>query len=159
MSISLDPNDYSSTQQLNKAVVDEYHRLKNDHDWDALDHIMAPDFTTTFRRFYGGEERFDVTWLKTKFEEYTHVFPDLRHETFEMVAEDDWVLVRLHYTGTHQGKIHGVEATGKSIDVNQHLSFRLENGRIVEMYSSADLLGGFWGRIGVTPIMEIPQSA
>ena len=159
MSISLDPQDYATPQLLNKAVVLEYHRLKNDHDWDALDNVMAPGFTTKFRRFYGGEEQFDVSWLKEKFEEYTHVFPDLHHETYEMVAEDDWVLVRLHYTGTHQGLIHGVEATGKKIDVNQHLSFRLEEGRIVEMYSSADLLGGFWGRIGVTPIMEIPQEA
>jgi predicted ester cyclase len=151
--------DHGTVQARNKAVVHEYHRLKNDRDWDALDAVMSPDFRATFRRFYGGEEDFDVSWLKAKFAEYTEVFPDLHHETFEMVAEDDWVLVRLHYTGTHSGRVHGVDPTGKVVDVHQHLSFRLVDGRIVEMHSSADLLGGFWGRIGVTPIMEIPHEA
>lgn len=147
----------TSDIEHNKALVVEYHRVKNDRDWDALDAVMHPEFSAVFRRFYGGEETFDTAWLKAKFQEYIGVFPDLHHELFEMVAEGEWVLVRLHYSGTHQGEIHGVPATGKSVDVHQHLSFRIQDGLIKEMYSSADLLGGFWGRIGVAPIMTIPE--
>jgi len=150
-------DDHLDQVARNKAAVVEYHRVKNDRDWDALDAVMHPEFQATFRRFYGGEESFDTAWLKAKFAEYTEVFPDLHHELFEMVGEGDWVLVRLHYTGTHSGPIHGVEPTGRTVDVHQHLSFRLEDGLIKEMHSSADLLGGFWGRIGVTPIMSIPE--
>lgn len=141
----------------NKATVIEYHRLKNDRDWDALDAVMAEDFHTTFVRFHGGTENFDVPWLKEKFAEYLTVFPDLHHEFYELVAEGEWVVARLHYTGTHLGEIMGIEPTGKTIDVHQHLSFRFNgNGRIVDIFSSADLLGGIWGRIGVSP--PIPTS-
>lgn len=142
-----------STEKLerHKDVVREYYRIKNERDYEAIDDIFVEDFTTSFARHFGEEQEFDSEYLTTKWGEYVEAFPDLYYDVHNLVAEDEWVVARLHYRGTHEGELHGVEPTGERINVNQHLSFKFRNERIEDMYSTADFLTGLWRQIGVTP--------
>lgn len=148
---SLRREDHDTVQSFNKAIVLELNRAKNDRDWAAFDRIVSPSFNTSFVRFYGGVEQFDLAWYKEKCAEYTTVWPDLHHEVYQLFADGDWVIARQHYTGTHVGEIMGVKPTGKTIDVHQHLQLLIKDGLIVDMFSTADLLSGIWGRLGVRP--------
>jgi len=45
-------------------------------------------------------------------------FPDLRMNPQDVLVSDDKVVIRSKLTGTHQGELMGVPATGRSIDVS-----------------------------------------
>jgi steroid delta-isomerase-like uncharacterized protein len=59
-------------------------------------------------------------------------FPDIVWLVDEMVAEDDKVVTRFHWTGTHQGSFLGIPATGKHIKVTGVVIDRLEEGRMAD---------------------------
>lgn len=140
--------------ERNKAVVTEFYRIKNERDYDALDAIMHPQFEASFARHFGEDEAFKPDYLKERWWAYVQAFPDLFYDVHHLVAEGEWVVARLHYRGTHLGKLRDIEPTGNSINVNQHLTFRLDEGLIREMFSTADFLTGLWRPLGVTPPMQ-----
>ena len=67
-------------------------------------------------------------------------FPDLTIHIDELVGEGDKVVWRITASGTHQGTFQGVPATGKSVKFGAHYTFRFENGKIVERWSTIDRL-------------------
>jgi steroid delta-isomerase-like uncharacterized protein len=68
-------------------------------------------------------------------------FPDLRVHLGEVLAaEDDKVVTRSHWTGTHQGDFMGVPASGKAVDVNFIDIWRIEDGLLVESWVRMDFL-------------------
>lgn len=141
-------------EERHKEVVREYYRIKNERDYEAVGEILSDDFTTSFARHFGEEQEFDPEYLTEKWAEYVESFPDLYYDVHNLVAEDEWVVARLHYRGTHEGELHGVEPTGEQINVNQHLSFKFKDEQIVDMHSTADFLTGLWRQIGVAPPMD-----
>jgi steroid delta-isomerase-like uncharacterized protein len=44
-------------------------------------------------------------------------FPDMRMEPEDVLVSDDKVILRSKVTGTHQGELMGIAATGRSIEV------------------------------------------
>jgi steroid delta-isomerase-like uncharacterized protein len=67
-------------------------------------------------------------------------FPDLTLEIEDLVAEGDKVIWRVTASGTHQGSFQGVPATGKAVKFGAQYTFRLENGKIAERWSTIDRL-------------------
>jgi predicted ester cyclase len=70
-------------------------------------------------------------------------FPDLKFSIEEMVAEGDRVMARLKVTGTHTAAWNGMAPSGKKVEIGNLISFRLENGMIVEQREEFDALGLF----------------
>jgi steroid delta-isomerase-like uncharacterized protein len=67
-------------------------------------------------------------------------FPDLTIHIDELVGEGDEVVWRVTASGTHQGPFQGVPATGKPVKFGAHYTFRIEDGKIVERWSTLDRL-------------------
>ena len=67
-------------------------------------------------------------------------FPDLRFEVKELIAEDDNVVVRWQWTGTHQGVFKGHPATGKKAVTDGMSIYRMKNGKLVEVVAIVDRL-------------------
>jgi predicted ester cyclase len=67
-------------------------------------------------------------------------FPDLTIHIDELVGEGDDVVWRVTASGTHNGPFQGVSATGKSVKFGAHYTFRFQNGKIVERWSTIDRL-------------------
>jgi predicted ester cyclase len=80
---------------------------------------------------------------------YRNVFPD-SHVTYEeLIANDDTVVGRWSATGTHKGKLPGIEQiTGKQIAISGITIYRIANGKIIEAWEQLDLLG-MWLQLGV----------
>jgi lysine biosynthesis protein LysW len=70
-------------------------------------------------------------------------FPDLRLVIEDMVAEDDKVVARWSLTGTHEGALPAlrVRPTGEQVTLTGISIYRIEDGRIVEIWREADYLG------------------
>ena len=76
--------------------------------------------------------------------------PDLRSTVDEMIAEGDQVVTRWTGTGTHDGELMGIGATGKTISVSGIGIHRIADGKVVEHRSLFDQLG-FMQQLGAIP--------
>jgi steroid delta-isomerase-like uncharacterized protein len=82
-------------------------------------------------------------------------FPDRQTAVEEVIAEGDRVVVRSTFTGTHQGEMKGIPATGRSVTQPAITIFRMANGKIAEGWYAADHLS-MMQQLGVIPT---PQAA
>jgi steroid delta-isomerase-like uncharacterized protein len=77
-------------------------------------------------------------------------FPDMHWVQKEMVAEDQKVVTRFVWTGTHRGVFLGIPATGKSVEVKGVVIDLLEDGRMSESRILMDTMG-LMQQLGVIP--------
>lgn len=54
------------------------------------------------------------------------------------MAEEDRAAARLVHSGTHQGAWRGLPPTGRTIEVEEMMFFRFEDGRIGEVWEVTD---------------------
>ena len=116
----------------NLAVIDQVYGT------DYIQHEPAPERVTNSEA------------LKQYVGAYLTAFPDLHLTIDDLVAEGDRVVWRFTSTGTHNGPLMGMPATGKTSSITGIVIFRLENSRIVEGWVNIDLLG-LLQQIGVIP--------
>ena len=67
-------------------------------------------------------------------------FPDFHNAIVQLTAEDDRVVARTMYRGTHRGEIFGVAPTGKEISYAGAAFFRMADGKIIHGWVLGDLL-------------------
>jgi steroid delta-isomerase-like uncharacterized protein len=82
----------------------------------------------------------DKAGLKGFYTALFSAFPDLTIHIDELVAEGDKVVWRITASGTHNGPFQGAPATGKSVNFGAQYTFRFEDGKIVERWSTLDRL-------------------
>jgi steroid delta-isomerase-like uncharacterized protein len=102
-------------------------------------------------RFYGwAPEPLDADGHKAFMSALLTAFPDSRFIVDDVIAEGDRVAVRHHLQGTHQAELQGVSATGRQVEVNAIVIFRIENGMVAEAWLNADIMG-MMQQLGVVP--------
>jgi steroid delta-isomerase-like uncharacterized protein len=139
----------------NKALVRRYFE-DAPHNPDACDEIFAPSFRfhTIQRAFITPQvvesspesEKAAYEWLKT-------VWGDWSMTIDEMIAEDDRVMVRWTFHGTHQGEFSGLPPTYKQVTYSGINVFRIADGKIVEIWDIFDRLW-MWQQLGVLPELK-----
>ena len=77
-------------------------------------------------------------------------FPDMHWTIAEQVAEDDKVVTRFTWTGTHRDTFLGVPATGKPVEVKGVVIDRLEAGKMADSRILMDTLA-LLQQLGVIP--------
>ena len=77
-------------------------------------------------------------------------FPDLRVKVEDLIAEGDKIVGRVTLTGTHQGELMGIPATGKKVSFSEILIVRISNGKAVEQWEVADTMSRMQ-QLGVIP--------
>jgi steroid delta-isomerase-like uncharacterized protein len=77
-------------------------------------------------------------------------FPDIVFSILEQIVEDDKVVSRFEWTGTHKDGFLGIPATGRAVRVWGIVIDRLEDGRIKDTRIIMDTLG-MMGQLGVLP--------
>lgn len=122
----------------NKTLIHRYY----DAMWNLWDFTMADELLTQNFLFRGS------LGMKTKgreaFRGYMRqvqdAFPDFHNTVEEIVAEDDRVVARLMYRGTHRGAIFGIAPTGKTITYAGAAFFTVAEGVVAEGWVLGDLL-------------------
>jgi steroid delta-isomerase-like uncharacterized protein len=71
----------------------------------------------------------------------TEAFPDLQVGVEDMVAEDDRVVARLTFTGTHRGAFRGIEPTGRKVTFGAIRIYQLADGKVVDTWAYQDSIG------------------
>jgi steroid delta-isomerase-like uncharacterized protein len=128
----------------NKAIVRRFFEVgPSQGDLAAADELLAPDFAlhTPLPSPPGIQGMNDViTACRAAFEHLDVTVED-------MVAEGDLVAARFTARGVHKGAFMGFAPAGKSVTMTGIEIFRIENGKIAELWGEANLLG-VMGQLG-----------
>ena len=123
----------------NKATVERFvEELFVKGNLDVVDELVADDFVDHMPMPGTSSGKEGLRQLATMF---LAAFPDTSIGDVDLIAEGDKVVMRQVTTGTHQGEIMGVAATGRKITVNEIHIVRLTDGKIVEHWGVEDNLG------------------
>jgi predicted ester cyclase len=66
-------------------------------------------------------------------------FPSYRFEPRDVIAEDDKVVVRFKVRGTHKGEFFGVAPTGRTINLDGIIIYRIAGDKIAEHWLQMDV--------------------
>jgi predicted ester cyclase len=64
--------------------------------------------------------------------------PDLRFEIRGLVCEPPWIACRLQFDCSPAGRFLGLDIGGRRVQFAEHVFYRVEDGRIVEVLSVLD---------------------
>lgn len=98
-----------------------------------VDDIFAEDYVNH------GAQPPNREGLKNRLDRMLAAFPDIHVAVDDVLVEGDKLGVRLTVTGTHEGPFMGVAPTGEKVAFRVCSILRVEDGRIVEQWDSADL--------------------
>jgi steroid delta-isomerase-like uncharacterized protein len=120
-----------------KAIVRRYiEQVLNEQRHDLVEEFLAENI-----ELHGSGLAPGLEVVKQWFTTYSTAFPDGRTIIEDVVAEDDRVVARTTFNGTHQAEIEGISATGKTVSMPGIAIFRLDNGKIAEGWLVNDSLG------------------
>jgi len=100
--------------------------------------ILAEDLDASFVVPTGGVSHLDADGVR---ETWTNSFasrsdPDV--EIHRVVAEHGWAMAHVTYSYTHDEAEFGVAPTGNRVDLEEYLTFRVEDDEIVKIHSLAN---------------------
>ena len=137
----------------NKAVVRRYwEELWNGKNKRVLDDIVSENTKIHFAPGQAHQPPNFYVW----FEHALASFPDVHFTVYDMFAEGDEVVARWSYEATHTGDFLGIPATGKRVTDYGINIFRVENGKIADMWINQDSLG-LLQQLGAIP--KLPEVA
>jgi predicted ester cyclase len=112
------------------AFYRRYNACCNEHRFEDLREFVAPDVVIN------GTDR-GVDAYAEALRPVVRAFPDYRWELRHLVVDAPWIAAHLADTGTHRGRFHGVEATGRSVSTQEFAFYRIDAGRIAEVWGMA----------------------
>jgi predicted ester cyclase len=132
----------------NKALVRRiFEEGMNQQRPEVFDQLLAPSFENhDMPAPVPGPEGFRMV-----FGMFQAAFPDMQVTLEEVLAtDDDKVVTRGAFTGTHKGEFMGVAASGAQIEVKFIDIWRVEGHKVAENWVRLDLLG-LMQQIGAVP--------
>jgi steroid delta-isomerase-like uncharacterized protein len=124
--------------EQNKNLVRRFFdEMWNPWNFSKADELLAPEivFRGTLGSELKGRDAFRAYMRKVQ-----AAFPDFHNAIEEISAENDRVIARTLYRGTHRGEIFGVAPTGKAITYGGAAFFRIEDGRIAHGWVLGDIV-------------------
>jgi steroid delta-isomerase-like uncharacterized protein len=126
--------------ELNKQLVVRWKEERNKGNATVVDDLFAPDVILHMNGLHApgpvrGREAFKrlLAAYLTAFE--FHSMPEL------LIAEGDMVAIHETYQLTHIGAFQGLPPTGKEVVVAGAEIYRIVDGKFVEQWVEADMLG------------------
>jgi steroid delta-isomerase-like uncharacterized protein len=133
----------------NKAVIRRLvGEVYNEGNLDVVDELVAPDL---FDHAAVPEHQHGIDGFKHIMEWVRTFSSDVHYDIEDIIAEGEKVAVRMTQSGTHTGSVKGNPATGKSFSVDYVHWFRLEDGKVAEMWAVRDDLSRL-EQLGLIPV-------
>ena len=127
-----------------RRFVDEYQTAASESafaellDPDVVDHSRPPGIAP------------GAPGVHQQFDGFRAAFPDFRATILDQIAEDDKVVTRKVFHGTHLGAFQGIQPTGRSVEIHLIDIVRVADGKIVEHWNCVDRLG-LLAQLGALP--------
>lgn len=119
--------------QQNRAMYRRYLDRCNAHDFGSLGEFVAEDVRVNGQA--QGLERYIQTLA-----DVVTAFPDYHWGLDQLLAEGEWLSARFTDSGTHHGPFLGFAPTGRSVTALEFATCHLIDGKIAEVWVTADNL-------------------
>jgi predicted ester cyclase len=113
------------------GIYRDYLACLNDRQWDELGRFVADGVVHNGKRL-------GLKGYRAMLEADVDAIPDLQFIPEILLADDHVVACRLHFRCTPQRDFLGFELTGKRVSFPEHVFYRFDDGRIVEVWSVID---------------------
>ena len=129
----------SEKLEANKKLIQHFTDAINAADWDAFDELLTPDFKRHCQATPDVQINSREEFIQLQ-KSFLTSMPDQKITVEMNVAEGDKVASYATYTGTLTGPMGDFPATGKSVASKFITIFRIEDGRIAEVWVEWDNL-------------------
>lgn len=120
--------------QENKSVVKKLFEGINNQDLEVFDRLLNTDFV-----WYGNNDQSKTDYQKDVGAVIV-AFPDAKWAIEEILGEEDKVIVRWIFSGTQRKDWEGVPASEKRVTYGGTTIFRVNEGKITEVWNNENLL-------------------
>jgi len=129
----------ATTRDQNIATARQWHEeVINRRNPAVLETILAD--SVVHHAAGGYPEEMDLSGVQAMMADFLAAFPDLSYSFDLWIADGDLVVERYTATGTHDGQLGSLAATGRKATWTGVNIFRVTCGRIVEVWSEVDAL-------------------
>jgi predicted ester cyclase len=136
-------------QEKNKALVREItDQIWNQRKLERIPEFYSPEYVADYRPYAPERKGHDA--IREMVERAHSSFPDYHEEVQQLVAEGDYVVVRLTTSGTQKGKWGPVPPTGKRIEFEEIAILKIADGKVVWQRGVVDNLSVL-RQLGVVP--------
>ncbi len=143
----------TDNKELSRRILEQVWNNKN---FDAVDALIAADFVQHDPQAPASVRGIEAYKQFVRY--YLGAFPDLHFTVEDQVSEGQTVATRWTVTGTHNGDLRGISATGRRISLTGMTCSRVVDGKFVESWSNWDTLG-MLQQLGAIPAERIDTTA
>jgi predicted ester cyclase len=115
-----------------RSLYLSYLQYCNDHDFESMASFYAPTIKVN-------DAPMEPAAVTAQFLPLISAFPDWHWDMRHIVVDDENIAVHFRVTGTHQGTIQGIEATGRRVTASEFTLYHLEGGKFVEVWDILDM--------------------
>jgi predicted ester cyclase len=135
----------AALEEQNKETVKRWLVANDKGNFAIVDEVIAEDC-----RVHYDNETFDREWLRAMCEAFPRSFSNSAHIIDDIVAENDTVIVRLTVRVTQAGDFMGLAPTGKTIDYSAYTLYRLEGGKIRDLWMDHNATLELMKKLGIS---------
>ena len=129
----------ATTQVENTAVARAWHEdVINQRNPAMLQQILAPE--VLLHAAGGYPKVLNAAGITAMMGDFLSAFPDLVYTFAQFIAKDDFVVERYTATGTHNGQFGDISPFGRVATWTGINIFRIECGRIAEVWAQVDAI-------------------
>ena len=124
-------------EEQNKALARRFLEGLDGYRIEIFDEV----FSSEARIYFPGTfEPLSIDQVKSLVSGFYDAFDNMDHNVQDLFADGDKVLARTRNSITHSGEFAGIAPTGKVIQLDELLVFRIEQGMIVELWIQEDFV-------------------
>jgi predicted ester cyclase len=117
--------------EIVKQFYTHLDKFLNEEDYKAFLELWTPDS----KRFGGSlDSSMSLEEMTPFLKMYYTAFPDLKHHLTNIIAENDYVVVQLKYTGTQEAEFMGIAPSHMKIECKGVHIFKLTEGKVSELH-------------------------
>jgi steroid delta-isomerase-like uncharacterized protein len=130
-----------------KSIVRDFNEGVNTGDKETLFQVMDDDYVLhSFQGTFEGKDAF-----YEGLQDMRKAFPDLTIRIENQVADDDYVVNRVHMTGTHDGEFAGIPPTHQRVETTGLAMFKFKKDKIAEHWAEWNVMG-MLAQVGAKPM-------
>ena len=133
--------------EANKLTARRMFESVDRGDYDTSHAQLTPDFAA---HMAGNDHAMNSDEFEGMARMFTTSFANSRHIIESQLAEGDWVVTRLTWTGLHVGDFNGIPASRRPVRIEAVAHDRFVNGKIAEHRTIIDVMG-LMTQIGALP--------
>jgi steroid delta-isomerase-like uncharacterized protein len=120
--------------------IQQFNGMMNKTDDVIIEEIFAPHF----KAHVPFMPQLSLSSYRAYLQSFRDTFPDLCQEINDSFINDNRLVLRITYSGTHRRDFLGIPATLRTVTISGICIFQIDDGLIVENWTELDVFGAIW---------------